>query len=271
MATAVCSSDGGLVVMRCSQSPGAVSVASNGRGAWRRSGSVRSSSPAISGSSAMRREQFRQKASNGTTCRPPSRPPSPPTGNWCRSADERSELLRVLHRHRLAGFEIEDHFVFGAVILEHAADVLHPRDAGTGSQKIAMRIRPSIRLNGIRPLSAGNALAQLGGQIQRHEFVHEDEEHERKNQVQAPSSSREISFGFLPAAASSASSSAALAENRSAFMPSDMAWPSVPSPRRTGSLKIGYFSEIGQRALFGHDLAIRLANRDAVAVRARAS
>ncbi len=41
---------------------------------------------------------------------------------------EGDELLRVLHGHRLAGFEIENHFVLGAVILEHAADVFHARN-----------------------------------------------------------------------------------------------------------------------------------------------
>jgi hypothetical protein len=36
---------------------------------------------------------------------------------------EGGELLRVFHVHRLAGFEIEDHLVLRAVILEDAADV----------------------------------------------------------------------------------------------------------------------------------------------------
>ena len=34
------------------------------------------------------------------------------------------------------------------------------------------------------------------------------------------------------------------AENLSAFMPSDMAWASVPTPRKIGYLKILYFSDI---------------------------
>ncbi len=42
---------------------------------------------------------------------------------------EGDELLRVFHRHRLAGFEVEDHLVFGAVILEHAENILHARHA----------------------------------------------------------------------------------------------------------------------------------------------
>ena len=36
----------------------------------------------------------------------------------------------------------------------------------------------------------------------------------------------------------------ALAENRNAFIPKDIACPSVPSPRSTGYLKIGYFSDM---------------------------
>jgi len=45
----------------------------------------------------------------------------------------------------------------------------------------------------------------------------------------------------LPLAAFS-SSMAMLVEKRSAFTPSDIAWPRVPTPRRIGSLKMGYFS-----------------------------
>src|SRR5690349_24688467 len=38
--------------------------------------------------------------------------------------------------------------------------------------------------------------------------------------------------------------STASAEKRRALMPSDMAWPSTPSPRSTGYLKIRYFSDM---------------------------
>ena len=40
---------------------------------------------------------------------------------------EGGELLRVFDGDGLSGFEIEDHFMFGAVILEDAANVLHAR------------------------------------------------------------------------------------------------------------------------------------------------
>ena len=40
------------------------------------------------------------------------------------------------------------------------------------------------------------------------------------------------------------SSSETSAENLSAFMPSDMAWNSVPMPRKIGYLKIGYLSDM---------------------------
>ena len=46
-----------------------------------------------------------------------------------------------------------------------------------------------------------------------------------------------------------------------------MAWQSVPTPRKTGSLKILCFSERrGQRLLVGDDFAVGLAHRHAVAV-----
>src|SRR5215469_6192656 len=48
---------------------------------------------------------------------------------------KRGEALGVLHRHRLAGFIIENHFVLGAVILEHAVHVLEPRNAVQESQE----------------------------------------------------------------------------------------------------------------------------------------
>ncbi len=38
------------------------------------------------------------------------------------------ELLRILHVDRLAGFEIEDDFVLGAVEFEDAADIFRARE-----------------------------------------------------------------------------------------------------------------------------------------------
>ena len=50
-------------------------------------------------------------------------------------------------------------------------------------------------------------------------------------------------------------------------MPSDIAWPSVPSPRSTGNLKNRVLlGHPRHRHLFGDDLAVGLANRDAIAV-----
>src|SRR6185503_9682822 len=46
------------------------------------------------------------------------------------------------------------------------------------------------------------------------------------------------------ALSASASLSAALAENRRALIPKDIACPNVPNPRSTGYLKRGYFSDI---------------------------
>ena len=38
------------------------------------------------------------------------------------------ELLRVLDVHRLAGFEVKDDFVLGAVVFEDAPDVFRARE-----------------------------------------------------------------------------------------------------------------------------------------------
>ena len=78
---------------------------------------------------------------------------------------EGGEPLRVLHRHRLAGFEIEDHFVFRAVILEDAADVLHARERvqerqedGHADHAVGQVERRCARA------STGIDFCQLGGQ-----------------------------------------------------------------------------------------------------------
>ena len=51
-------------------------------------------------------------------------------------------------------------------------------------------------------------------------------------------------------------------------MPSHMAWPSVPRPRRIGSLKIGYFSDMRGSGLSSVTISpFGFAHRDAIAVR----
>jgi len=78
------------------------------------------------GSSAMRAISFAanpSKGSSGYTRIAITIYEQQETGSAARM--EGHELLRVFDRHRLAGFEIEDHFVFGAVVLEHPANVFH--------------------------------------------------------------------------------------------------------------------------------------------------
>ena len=60
-----------------------------------------------------------------------------------------------------------------------------------------------------------------------------------------------------------------MAEKRSAFMPSHIAWPSVPRPRKTGQLEdLGYFSEMRGSGFSSVTISpVGLAYGDAIAVR----
>ena len=59
-----------------------------------------------------------------------------------------------------------------------------------------------------------------------------------------------------------------MAENRSALTPSHMACPSVPTPRKTGYWKIGYFSDTRGRGASSRDhFAVGFPHGDTIAVR----
>jgi hypothetical protein len=121
--------------------------------------------------------------------------------------------------------------VLRAVIFEDAADVFARESRSRKPTKMARRIRPSTALKAIWPFEA-RAQLEIFGQFQRDEFVEHDEEDDGEDDLRVIiHDTADSAWLFVP------SSSAALAENFSAFMPSDIAWPSVPRPRSTG-----YFS-----------------------------
>ena len=136
------------------------------------------------------------------------------------------------------------------------------------ARKITSRIDAVDRVERDPAVQRGQHLREQRRQIQRHELVQEDEEREREQRGSASSPRRRS-----PAASSrllrlSPSSSEALAENCSALTPSYIACPSVPTPRKIGILENRVLlRDRGKRRFFGDDLAVGLADRDAVAVR----
>src|ERR1035441_5645890 len=96
---------------------------------------------------------------------------------------EGAELLRVFNRHRLAGLEIEDDFMFRAVKLKDAVDILHQgqgeheQDEDQHADKAIGEVERNApaqrRINALQPR----------GDIQRNEFVHENEHGEREDEV----------------------------------------------------------------------------------------
>ena len=65
------------------------------------------------------------------------------------------KALRVLDVHGLARFVIEHHFVLRAVILEHAADILHAREPVEERQKNGHADHAIGHVERMRPASAG--------------------------------------------------------------------------------------------------------------------
>ena len=143
--------------------------------------------------------------------------------------------------HRLARFEVENNFVLGAVILENAADVLPARDHVQEPEEDRHADAAVDDVEG-DPAVQGREALPSSGQVQRNELVQENKESKREDRLSRHHPG-EISCGFSFWPRRASSSSDALAENFNAFTPSHIAWPSVPTPRRTGYLKIGYFSE----------------------------
>ena len=128
-----------------------------------------------------------------------------------------------------------------------------------------MRMTPSIMLIAKPPVQRRNRLPISVARNSGTNLYRKMKNNERENQVQPHHPGGDFA-GF--AVSSPRPSSAALAEKRSAFMPSDIACPSVPSPRRNGQLESRVLlRHPRERAFFGDDLAIRLAHRDAIAVR----
>ena len=110
---------------------------------------------------------------------------------------------------------------------------------------MTMRITPSIMLTAKRPCSDGttwpSCVARNSGTN-----LYMNRKNSSENARGAAIIQRELGrlLAFLGGFFARVASSATLAENCSAFTPSVIACPSVPSPRRMGSLKIGYFSDI---------------------------
>ena len=160
IATAACSSDGGLVVMRCSPQAGRGQQCQERSAAFggepdqfvAQAGDQRQQQRCGSASFAAKlgdrnqhvddhRNQHDHEQETGAAARMPG-----------------DELLRVLHGDRLAGFEIEDHFVLRAVIFENAADVLRAREQEQESQEDGQADQAIDQLKAIWPLSAGYQL-----------------------------------------------------------------------------------------------------------------
>ena len=88
---------------------------------------------------------------------------------------EGGERLRVLHVHRLAGFEIEDHLMLGAVILEHAVNVLHARDREQERQEDGDADEAVGGVEGDAAFQHRIPFPQRGDGVKRHELIKEDE------------------------------------------------------------------------------------------------
>ena len=81
------------------------------------------------------------------------------------------ELLRVLHVDRLAGFEIEDHFVLGAVKFEDAADVFRARKQQQEADEDGQADHAIDRVEGDLAFERRRPVAQIFGEFERNEFV----------------------------------------------------------------------------------------------------
>ena len=95
----------------------------------------------------------------------------------------RCKFLRGLDRNRLAGLEIEDHFVLGAVVLENPLDILEPRDGehereedGDADGAIGEVERQPLRQRRV-------GFPQPRRQVQRQELVEEQERPHHHDQV----------------------------------------------------------------------------------------
>src|SRR5262245_11494713 len=94
------------------------------------------------------------------------------------------ECLRIAYIYRLSRFEVENDLVLGAVILEHAPDVLPTRDHVQKSEKDSHTNAAVNHVEGDSSMKGGETLFEQRGQVQRNEFIQEDKETEGEKQVQ---------------------------------------------------------------------------------------
>jgi hypothetical protein len=181
---------------------------------------------------------------------------------------KRGETLRVFDGHGLARLEIEDHLMFGAVILPHAAHVFPERDRIDEGQENG---DPDDAIGGVECQPAVEervVLPQFRHQGQRQELVHEDEERQREEHAR-----RHGELGRLLHWLSLRLSGLDLGFERHVRGEAQRLDPQLHrlvQRAHAAEDRIAVdgvqLRHSGQRHLFGHDFAGGFADRDAVAM-----
>src|ERR1019366_8715334 len=105
---------------------------------------------------------------------------------------EGAELLRIFHGHRQARFEIEDYFVFRAVKLKDAVDILHQGQGEHEQDKDQHADQAIGQVERDAPAQRRINALQPGGDVQGNELVHENEYGEREDQIGGHNPAREF-------------------------------------------------------------------------------
>src|ERR1022692_1759740 len=177
---------------------------------------------------------------------------------------ESGERLRVFDVDWFAGFEVEHHLVFGAVILEDAVDVFHPRNQ---EQKCQENRDADEAIGGVESDAALEhrvPFSEGGDGVQRHELVKENEKREGEEQVQTDGPTGDLlgcGFGRF---------------GLQHGVGREFQRPQTQRHRLTEGADAAQdrvfedavlLGHARQRLLLGDDLARRLADRDTIAVR----
>jgi len=131
--------------------------------------------------------------------------------------------------------------------------------ANMNRTKTSMRITPSSQVKRDAAAQRRIDALQPGGEVQGNKLVHEDEHPSERTRLAA---STQLGLPSLPCYFSSLPSGFfqrnVRRETLSAFMPSDIAWASVPTPRKMGGyLKILCLSaHPGERHFLGHNVPV---------------